>query len=187
MSKLSRALARIKRDLKGGTRWSHVLYDNAWFYWDNCALNIFYYKCNAFVRNLPTFIKLAWMWRPWDSGYTINVLTHLLRRQAKSIIKNDNHVGAQRNARRCYTAAGKLEKAYSYDVDKTISYLLSKNKWCSKPLNNGMYRVETNYVTDKRIYDGMYAAARKRTKIAEARAKKEAWEYLCKYIEHFWD
>lgn len=187
MSKLSRALARIKRDLEGDVRWYDAIVDNLWLYWDNCAVNTFYYNCKAFVRNLYTFIGLAWTWRPWDSHYTIDVLVKLLKKQAKCLKENDNHVGAQRTARRCYTAAGLLDKAYNRDVDKSLVYLMQKNKWYTKPLKNGMHEMKTNYVTDKKIYDGMYKVARKRSDKAEAEAKKEAWAYLHKYIEHLWD
>jgi DNA-directed RNA polymerase subunit F len=64
---------------------------------------------------------------------------------------------------------------------------MTKNKWYTKPLKNGMSEMKTNYITDKKIYNGMYEVARKRSDREEAQAKKEAWEYLHKYIEHFWD
>lgn len=183
---MSSMLSRLKRDLKGGTKWYHAIYDNLWFYWSHCALNTFYYNCKAFVRNLSLFIRLAWGWRPWDSHYTITVLVRLLKAQAPCL-KNGLNVRREEVYRRCMTAAGKLDKAYNRDIDKTVLYLMDKNPWYIVKYSPGMYQMKTQYVTDKRIYSGMYEVARKRSDKAEAEAKKEAWEYLHKYIEHFWD
>jgi hypothetical protein len=113
-------------------------------------------------------------------------LVKLLKRQAKFLKENDNHVGAQRTARRCYTAAGLLYKAYNKDVDKSLVYLMEKNPWYTVKREVG-YEMKTKYVTDKRIYDGMYNAAQNRSKLEEVEAKKAAWAYIAKYIEHFWD
>ena len=187
MSKLSRSIERVKRDLDGSVKWYNSIIDNIWFYLDHCALSTFYYSCKGFARNVLTFCKLAWVWRPWDSHYTIEALIVLLKKQAQHIKENDNHVGAQRTARRCYTAAGMLDKAYNRDIDKTIHYLLDKNPWNTGKAKSGMYTMETTYVTDKKTYDCMYKIARERSDREEKAAKKEAWEYLHKYIEHFWD
>lgn len=188
MSKLSRALARIKRDLEGDVRWYHTIGDNFWSYWDHCALNKAYYKCRAFVLNLYLFLGLAWHWRPWDSHYTIDVLVKLLKKQAKCLKENDNHVGAQRVSRRCYTAAGLLDKAYNRDIDKTVLYCIEKRKLEFRQLDNSdLYTLEDTGTFDRRIIKGMEKIATAREKKSEAEAKKEAWAYLCKYVEHFWD
>ena len=179
-------LANTKRDVEGGTKWYNAIGDNLWFYLDNCALNTFYYNCKAFVRNLYIFIGLAWMWRPWDYHYTITALIVLLKKQAKCLKDNDNHLGSQKTARRCYTAAGLLDKAYNWEVDKSLIYLMNKNPWYTIK-RKACYEMKTRYITDKKIYDGMYKVARERSNKAEAAAKKEAWEYLHKYIEHFWN
>lgn len=149
-------------------------------------LSDYYYNVRGFKNNLRLFIRLAWGWRPWDSHYTITVLVELLKAQAPCL-KSGLHVRRDQVYRRCMAAAGKLDKAYSKDMDKTIVYLLQKNSWYTEPISDGMFSMKTKYITDKRIYDGMYEAARKRSEKEEQEAKKEAWEYLNKYIEHFWD
>lgn len=186
MSKMSRFISRLKRDVNGGTKWYHDVFDAFWFWWDHSLIGTSYYNCKNFVRNLYLFIGLAWGWRPWDSHYTITVLIKLLKAQAPCL-KNGLNVRSEEVYRRCMTAAGKLDKAYNMDMDKTILYLLEKNRWYTEDTGNGLYEMKTNYITDKRIYDGMYKVARKRSDKAEAQAKKEAWAYLHKYIEHFWD
>jgi hypothetical protein len=132
------------------------------------------------------FLKMAWYWRSWDSEFTIEVLTTLLRTSAK-VLRKGCGVNSEKTYRRCMTAAGLLDKAYNdFKRDKTISYLISKNKMYIEKV--GIFgRLKINYIADKRIYDGMYSAALKRSNKEEAALKKEAWAYLHKHIESFWD
>lgn len=84
---------------------------------------------------------------------------------------------------------GKMRKKSLYK-DKNGYLTVSLYKKGLKPSvkkGSDMYQMKTQYVTDKKIYEGMYEVARKRSDKAEAEAKKEAWAYLHKYIEHFWD
>lgn len=143
----------------------------------------FYRNIKAFVKNLPMFLKMAWTWRWWDSEYTIDVLVTLLQKQARGL-RNGYCVDSETTYRRCMTAAGKLDRAYNRDIDKVICYLLHKNppacvaRWVKK-----------NELSDKQkeICNKMYKVAQKRDAKNEAKAKAEAWAYLAKYVEHFWD
>lgn len=187
MGRMSRVLKSLKRDLENKTRWYHEVYDNIWYWWDHCTVNTWYYNCKAFVKNLWLFLKLAWMWRPWDYSYTVNALVQLLTRQAQSL-KHGYHTKSEETYRRCLTAAGKLDRAYNKDLDRTITYILRKNPMSFKPLEGETgYSMKIDYNISKRIYDGMYDAAHKRSEAAEKAQKEEAWKYLHKYIEHFWD
>lgn len=188
MSNFLRSVKRSLRDLKGESRWYHTPIDSFWFWWDHSYINSAYYKCRAFVCNLKLFLQLAWTWRPWDFSYTIAVLVKLLDKHAKSL-KNGYHVNSEKTYRRCMTAAGKLDRAYNKDIDKVISYLLVK--YPPRMLKNEKgYTVMTftpEEIDKKRIHDGMWDIAHRREKENDKKEKKEAWEYLNKYIEHFWD
>ena len=155
--------------------------------WEGSPINTFYYNVKGFAKNLKTFLRFAWCWRPWDSQYTIDLLVELLKMQAKAMKNNDRHINTQKTVRRCYTAAGKLEKAYGRPMDRTLSYLVRKNPSDFRPVSGNTYMFVQSYTTNKRIYDGMYTAAETRARQEEAAAKTEAWQYLNKYIEHFWD
>jgi hypothetical protein len=148
-------------------------------------LGSWYYNCSYFVQNLYTFIGLAWKWRPWDYEYTIDVLVILLKKQAVCIrygITKDS----EKVYRRCMTAAGKLDKAYSGELDRVLSYLMDKNDAYISRSRSGI-TLKTKYITDERIYKGMYKVASKRSTKTESHLKKDAWKYLSKYIHHFWD
>lgn len=187
MSKFSRMIARCHRELLGSSKWYHKILDDFWFWLDHSIIDSTYYNIKNLIINTPMFLGLAWTWRPWDYCYTINVLVKLLTKQA-SCLKVGVNVKREKVYRRCMTAAGKLDRAYNRDVDKVLVYLMNKNPKSFKRIRNGkFYTLETKLVTDKRIYDGMYKVASKRSDKEEAKAKQEAWEYLHKYIEHFWD
>lgn len=187
MSKFSRSITRSLKELHGGLSYIDRLSD----WWDNCYLvkkwEDIYYPIKNFTQNLPVFIKMAWNWRSWDSHYTIEAFCVLLEEQAKALQKYDRHVGSLRCARRCFTAAGLLRTAYNRPVDKTLVYLMHRNPmFFVKIKDSSLSEMRRKQITDKRVYDGMYEVARKRSDKAEATAKKEAWEYIHKYIEHFW-
>lgn len=186
MSRFTRYISRSLREMENTSKWYHKVYDAFCDWWDYSALSGYYYNFKAFIKNVCLFTRLAWMWRPWDSHYTILALTKLLEEQAKCL-RNGMALHREKYYRRCLTAAGKIDRAYNRPLDKTISYLLDKNPIFPKELDDGMFTLETNYNTSKDLYDGIYSVAEKRADNAEKQAKKDAWDYLLKHIETFWD
>lgn len=153
--------------------------------WDRLSMPTWYYNCINFISNLRLFIPMAWQWRSWDSHYSIDVLIKLLKAHAAVLMDDSHHKNHIKTARRCYTAAGLLDKAYNKEMDKTIESLMKRNPWPRRRTRDG-YIMTQEYETEKRIYDGMYKAAVKRSDAAEVRMKQEAWAYINKYIEYFW-
>ena len=145
-----------------------------------------YYILKQFYLNLKIFIPLAYRWRSWDFSYTVTVLCELLKAQARVTKEADRHIGSEKAYRKQMTAAGMLEKAYNEEVDKSIMYLTMKNPVEFTKVGDGYNRMSQKQVTDKRIYDGIYAVADKRSKKAKETRKREAWAYLQKHLESFW-
>lgn len=142
----------------------------------------FYYKINNFFHNLPMFVVFSWRYRSWDYSYNVEIFVKLLERTGKSLRHHGWSVQSEKCARRCFTAAGLLRKAYlDQDVDNTLWYLMEQN-----PISFGNRQLKRAY-KNRKIYDGMYNAADKRITKASKELKQEAWQYLNKYIEHFWD
>lgn len=141
-----------------------------------------YYNIKAFKNNLGLFLRLAWGWRPWDYKYTIDVLVTLLKEQAHNTKIHGHHVGAEKTYRRCMAAAGLIDKAYNSDMDKSQANLLELMYD-----RTHIFTRSAKYSANREFYSKLYDVARKRSDEAEKVRKQEAWEYLNKYIEHFWD
>lgn len=145
-------------------------------------INRFYHSVKKFIKNLKLFLKFAWGWRAWDSIYTIEILIALLKENAKAC-KNGRHAQAEKVYRRAMTAAGYLERAYVKEYgDKTLKYLYTKN-----PLEFRNNRIEHDMKTEQHIFKAMRKLAMQREMVIQENDKKEAWEYLSKYIGYFWD
>ncbi len=153
-----------------------------------------YYDLKAFVRNLPHFIKQAWHWRGFDSHYTIEAFCQNLEKLGSELKRWNNHTGAERNARRCKFAAHLLRKAYAED------YLTSSTSYKKWSENNAIYWEE---ITEGK-HEGLYTMKFKRkyseeysTKMFKLMYKQEqeltkqrkieAWAYIHKYVEFWWD
>ena len=178
MRNLGNYLWLMSLEMKDKAKWYHywiyniievISYRPAWWYDTKC-----------FLQNLSLFLRLAWKWRAWDYQHTVETLCELLKQQAKYIEKSGTSVGSKRVARRAYTAAGLLDRAYSGDVDTSLLYLL--DIMYTERLNTS-----SKYLDNREFYNRLYETVNKRCKEEETRAKREAWEYLNKYIEHFWD
>lgn len=145
-------------------------------------LHTLYYNFKSFTINLPFFLKMAWKFRPWDYNYNITLFVKSLEVTAKNIKENDIFIGSQRVYRRAMTAAGLLDRAYNRDISKSQSYFLKVIY-----REDGLLKKSDKYLKRKEFYDKLYEISNKRAKEVEEQAKKEAWEYINKYIEHFWD
>jgi hypothetical protein len=100
----------------------------------------------------------------------------------KSIKKYGFNVHNEKVARRAFTAAGLLRKAYIDQAKDTTHHYLYKKYGYSFMRGHVKQSVEV-----ERIIDGMRKAANKREERAEKELKQQAWAYLSKYIDHMWD
>jgi hypothetical protein len=143
------------------------------------GIRAFLYKLKVFFSNLPLFIKFAWGFRAWDSTYSMEIYVALLEEHGKNIRKYGHALSTEKTARKAFTMAGMLRKAYLENVpNKTSLYLYKKNG----------YRFMGDVpVTPERILEGMRKVSNDREEVTEARLKRDAMLYWYKYIEHVWD
>jgi len=141
-----------------------------------------WYSISAFICNLPMFIKFAWGYRAWDYTFNIEIFVTLLETTAKNIKEHGHAVNSEKCARRAYTAAGLLRKAYLENVsNNTFKYLYKKYGY-SFSKNYKIPSIEISHRIDK-----MRESAHKREDREEKALKENAWKYIHKYIEHLWD
>jgi len=160
--------------------------------WYKLLDNFLYYEVKVFLKNLPYFVKQAWVWRDYDYVYTIDSFADNLERLAKAL-KSDTH--SRKKYRRCMTAAGLLRKAYSDSTmidDKSYINWTCNNIPCFSRIVSHCALNNMVELTYKRKYplrysDNMYKLIHRRIDKVEKERKKEAWAYIHKYIEHFWD
>lgn len=143
------------------------------------ALSTSHYNVKTFINNLRIFIPMAWRWRSWDYDYNLQVFTKLLDETGKHIIAHGNTVNSKKVGRRALIASANLKKAYSNYDNKTAHYLYERHG----------FSFMKNYdpKVSERILNGMLKVANKREDNIMAERKKEAWAYVHKYIEYFWD
>lgn len=147
-------------------------------------LRDFYYDIKAFLSNLHIFIPLAWKWRTWDACYTLDVFVELLKVNARIVRDSDRIVGSEKIYRRGMTMAGKLDRAYNNDVPPRIIRLLHIMYSFEK---DSMFKKSDQYLNNKKYYDKLYDLAREHGNKIEKENKKEAWEYVHRYIDYIWD
>lgn len=175
----------IKRFSRKHTKYYHKFWDAIIDVWE--WRPDWYYDVKHFVNNLPLFLKLAWRWRGWDYMYTLDVLCELLEAQGK-LLKDGHLVSSRKRYKRCHAASGYIKKAYNGETDRSLSYLMKHNPCIFKNLGDTGYgELKINYAMDKKMYEGLWKIANDREIRVHAELKRHAWEYLHKYIEHFWD
>jgi hypothetical protein len=155
-------------------------------WWSRLRIVSWYYNVKQFLRNLPLFIKLAWNWRSWDSQYTITVFYSLLRKNAQAINQGYNH---RNRYRRCLTAAAKLERAYNFSEinDKGYRYLRETNPCKFEKVGDYYTKLVYDYKISEEYYKKRWNVVHKRVDREEKELKQDAWNYVHKYIETFWD
>jgi len=87
------------------------------------------------------------------------------------------------------TAAKQLRKAYADEGynDKSYRYLSKKNPIRFVKLKSGNSQMTHDYSKTEEYYTKMFKVINKRIADNEKKAKLEAWLYINKYIQHFWD
>jgi len=183
MSRLTRMLSRNIKEMQGS---SLSLLEKVQEKIDNSSFIIFfrdwYYSFRAFFINLPMFLRFAWGYRAWDYTYNIGIFITLLETTAKNIRDHGHALNSEKCARRAFTAAGMLRKAYIDDVaNKTHTYLYDKYGYSfmddyKKPPPELERRIKR-----------MKTIAAKREQKEERELQEAAWKYVHKYIQNFWD
>jgi hypothetical protein len=148
--------------------------------------------CNLkyIIRNIKFFLPHIIHMRDWDQSYQINLFCDSLEYLAYGLKQSNNHIHSQRTYRRCLFAAKRLRAAYddkSYN-DKSYRRLSEINPIRFVKLNNGMSRMTHEYSKrGKEYYNRMLKLICKRKDAIIKEEKKQAWLYLNKYIESFWE
>lgn len=145
-------------------------------------LQDFYYNVKAFIDNLKWMIPEAWKFRCWDYSHNIDLFAKSLEITGNTIIKYGNCLTSKKHGRRAIFAAYKLKTAYNYYSDNSISYLNKENK-----IKFTQCFLTRDYKYSEEDFYKLYNTAQKRVLALETNRKKEAWQYLHKYIEHFWE
>lgn len=183
MSKLSRMLNITLKQLKG-EKITYAERFKDWFDHNKVVSTCrdWFYSIKAFLSNLPMFIKFAWGYRAWDYSYAIEILITLLETTGKNIKEHGWAKDKDKTARRAFTAAGLLRKAYMDGVpSKTHTYIYKKYGYSFSK----NYKRPPKHIKNR--IDKMLGIASKREMEVEQELKDQAWKYLSKYIEHMWD
>lgn len=180
---MSYLVRSLKRSLKKETKISKLI-DDVDYYLHNNTLYSFYCKLKCFLINLKWMIPAAWKFRWWDSHFNVDLFCKSLEITGHNIIKYGNSTVSVKEGRRAIFAAHKLRKSYEYSWtdDKSAMYLFKENPITLK--NNKLHH---EYKQSKEFYNKLYKVMRNRVEKIQAQNKKEAWDYIYKYIDHWWD
>lgn len=147
--------------------------------------------CNllALIKNFKFFWPHMKNMRDFSYNYQITLFCDSLEYLAKGLKRANHCVSSEKNYRRCLFAARQLRNAYNEGgVSKSYQRLSEANpiKWV--PLENGMVQMCHDYSPrGEEYYIKMFKLiVKKEAEISKAR-KQDAWDYLNKHIESFWD
>lgn len=149
------------------------------------------------IKNAPWLIRHLYSWEGFDQTYSIDLFVEALHNLGKGLLKWNNHVNSIQCGRRCLTASAMLKKAYNFEAwnDKSYHNWADNNKtWWRKLNKKGLSQLMTNHhkenamAMDKAEYsDKMWKIIHKRQQKTKSTMKAEAWKYIHKHIESFWD
>ncbi len=146
------------------------------------------YLIKTYYLNFKFFLPHIINMRNWDSSYQINLFCDSLEYLAEGL-KNGHCLHSKTQYRRCLFAAKQLRKAYadkSYN-DKSYVALSKANPIRWVQLKNGNSQIVHDYKKTEEHYTKMFKIIKKRTSATEEKAKTEAWAYINKHIESWWD
>lgn len=177
----------IKRMSRKTTRWYHLILDFLVDLWDDYPGHWFF-LVKTWYTNFMFFFPHIRDMRSWDYSFNINLFVHSLRYTANGL-KNGHSLLCDRYYRRCLTAAGLLDRAYHFEAynDKSYRNWLKRNPRSFVKLDNGNSKLVINHKDSVEYSDKMSKIIHKRLENQEKQMKKEAWEYVHKHIEYFWD
>ncbi len=192
---LARQLKIYLDELKGNkTPWYEHTLSFVEELWHSGLVKCRWYDVRYFIRNLPHFLKQAWVWRGFDHAYTIESFCENLELLAKGLASHGNCTLSERNYKRCLTAAAQLRKAYADDfifTDKSYINWAKNNNIYFEKLDEenpaSLYIMKTARKYPLEYSQKMQHIIQKRQKKQDATRKKEAWAYIHKHIEMWWD
>ena len=147
-------------------------------------------------RTLPWLAPHLHTWADFDQGYSIDLFCDSLTALGKGLLRWSNHLNAEHCGHRALAAARMLHDAYHYETweDKSYQNWSSRNVHGWKPYKKGLTQMTTTHLynnamgMDREEYSSkMWHLIFDRQKVVEANMKKEAWEFIHKHIESFWD
>lgn len=149
-------------------------------------------------RAAPWMLEHLYSWADFDHFFSVNLFVDALYNLGKGLLRWDNCKTSVKNGRRCLAAAGMLKKAYTTAIwdDKSYRNWINNRRisWKTLPGTGGMSQMITKHLKenamdmDKKEYsDKMWRLINDRHKKIEGERKAEAWAFIHKYIEHFWD
>lgn len=148
-------------------------------------------------ENLPSFIRTKelldnnkWLlkqfinFRAWSADhYCVELFADSLIATGRRLIKNNTSVDSIKFGRRAIFAGNQLKKAYSYTCatdDKVV------HQWLAR-FYPGASSLNFNKKTTSKLEDKLYGLASKRARNKKDMMIKDAWAYITKYINYFWD
>lgn len=191
MTKLMRVLEVILADVEGvklpvHKRIYHTITDKI----DDVKRIVHYYDVKNFIKGLPRALRNAWKFRDWDYMYTIDEFADNLERLARSM-RDGHHKNTGKKYKKAMLAAAKLRKAYAYSIANDVSY----KAWSdANPISFRKLRKSDTLevVIEQKKHSEAYSTTmfhliHKRTQAVEKAQKQEAWAFVAKHIETFWD
>ncbi len=156
--------------------------------------------------NVPWMAPHICQWGDYDYSYSIQLFVDSLEALGRGLLRWDNVIGSTRNGRRALTAAAMLKRAYNYESwdDKSYRNWSRRQKHVSIPISakgNTVLRKYAKYFRLDTVHDfgnamrmdreeyanKMWKIIYKRQQRVEAELKLAAWQYIKKYVEHWWD
>lgn len=147
-------------------------------------------------RSAPWMLEHLYSWADFDHFFSINLFVDALYNLGKGLLRWNNHTNALKCGRRCLAASAMLKKAYNYEAwnDKSYQNHQKRTEYKWGKFKRGLSRLETTPLYDNAMgmdreeYENkMYKVIHKRQKREEEHMKQEAWAFIHKYIEHWWD
>lgn len=142
-------------------------------------------------RCAPWLLEHLYTWADFDHHYTLELFCDSLENLGKGLIRWDNALHARRTGRRALRAASQLRTAYADKYcleDKSYTYWSKQNpiKWI--PVGKlGMCQMSHDYAISEEYSEKMWKTIIKRCDKWEKQRKEEAWKYIHKHLESFWD
>ncbi len=149
--------------------------------------------------NIPWMADHICHFGDYDYSYAVSMFVDSLQALGRGLLRWNNVVGSLRNGRRALTAAGMLKRAYGYESWEDVSYKnwSARNRHVHIPIQvkkHKYYQMKTLHEHDNAMgmdreeyADKMWRLIHNRQKKVEAQMKIDAWAYIQKYIEHWWD
>ncbi len=182
---VSRGKIKPNRGLKRLSRFIYYFMTDLYYDYPHS----WYYTAKHFLRNVKFFWPHILKMKDFDSHYQIQLFCDSLEYLARGLKRWDNCISSDTNYKRCMTAAKQLRKAYADEGYNDKSYVaLSKAnpiRWVK--LNSGNSQMTHDYKKTEEYYSKMFKVINKRIQDSEKRAKEEAWLYIHKHIQHWWD